>query len=104
MSRIGNIHDFADNSTTSLSGESGDLLIFKRAEEVFIYQNKCPHTQETLDPQGGSLASADGLLLTCQRHGAQFLSHNGVCVGGPCQGESLPAVAFTLSNTDIYLD
>jgi nitrite reductase/ring-hydroxylating ferredoxin subunit len=104
MSRIGNIDDFTDNSTTSVGVDSLYLLVFKRGEQLFIYENKCPHVLDTLDPEGGSLASSDGLLITCQRHGAQFLSHNGECVGGPCLGESLSSIAFTLSNGDIYLD
>ena len=104
MSRIGNIEDFTDNRTTSLRSDSGDLLVFKRGEQLFIYENKCPHVLDTLDPEGGSLASPDGLLITCQRHGAQFLSHSGECVGGPCLGESLSSIAFTLSKGDIYLD
>ena len=104
MSRIGNIEDFPDNSTTSLQVDYLLLLLFRRGEELFIYENRCPHVLDTLDPLGGSVASPDGLLLHCQRHGAEFLSHNGECVAGPCLGESLTRVAFTLSNGDIYLD
>jgi nitrite reductase/ring-hydroxylating ferredoxin subunit len=104
MSRIGNIGDFPHNSTTSLQVDHLLLLLFRRGEELFIYENRCPHVRDTLDPLGGSLASPDGLLLHCQRHGAEFLSHNGECVAGPCLGERLTPVAFTLSNGDIYLD
>jgi len=104
MSRIGNIEDFEDNKTTSLQVDYLFLLLLRRGEELFIYENKCPHVLDTMDPQGGSLASPDGLLIHCQRHGAEFLSHTGECVAGPCQGESLNVIAFTLSNGDIYLD
>jgi nitrite reductase/ring-hydroxylating ferredoxin subunit len=104
MSRIGNIADFADNSTSSIQVDYLVLLIMKRGESVFIYENKCPHILDTLDPEGGSVASPDGLLIHCQRHGAEFLSDTGECVSGPCLGESLIPVAFTLSSGDIYLD
>ena len=104
MSRIGNIQDFPVNSTTSLQVDYLLLLLFRRDGELFIYENRCPHVLDTLDPLGGSVASRDGLLLHCQRHGAEFLRHNGECVAGPCLGESLTPVAFTLSNGDIYLD
>lgn len=104
MSRIGNIDDFADNSTTSLQVDYLLLLVMKRADSLFIYENKCPHVMDTLDPEGGSVSSPDGLLINCQRHGAEFLSDTGECVSGPCLGESLIPVAFTLSNGDIYLD
>ena len=104
MSRIGNIEDFAENSSSSIQVDYLALLVIKRAGELFLYRNKCPHTQDTLDPMGGSVASDDGLLIHCQRHAAEFITDTGECVAGPCQGESLSAVAFTLSNGDIYLD
>ncbi len=104
MSRIGNIEDFADNSTSSIRVDYLELLVVKRAGELFLFENKCPHTQDTLDPMGGSVASSDGLLILCQRHAAEFITDTGECVAGPCQGENLNAVAFTLSNGDIYLD
>jgi len=104
MSRIGNIEDFAENSSSSIQVDYLALLVIKRAGQLFLYHNKCPHTQDTLDPMGGSVASDDGLLIHCQRHAAEFITDTGECVAGPCQGESLSAVAFTLSNGDIYLD
>jgi nitrite reductase/ring-hydroxylating ferredoxin subunit len=104
MSRIGNIEDFAENSSSSIQVGYLALLVIKRAGQLFLYHNKCPHTQDTLDPMGGSVASDDGLLIHCQRHAAEFITDTGECVAGPCQGESLSAVAFTLSNGDIYLD
>jgi nitrite reductase/ring-hydroxylating ferredoxin subunit len=53
---------------------------------------------------GGSLSGADGELIRCQRHGAEFLAASGECVSGPCLGEQLTPVAFTAVGTDIYLD
>lgn len=104
MSLIGNFEEFPDNSTRSISVDQRSLLIVKHAENIFIYANRCPHTGETLDPMGGSVANAGGLLLQCQRHAAEFVSTSGECVSGPCQGEQLEPVAFTLSGGDIYLD
>jgi len=104
MSRIGNIEDFPDNSTSSLQVDYLLLLLYRTGDRVYLYENKCPHVHDTLDPLGGSVISSDGLLLNCQRHGAEFLSHSGECVSGPCLGERLNTVPFTLSNGDIYLD
>ncbi|MFT4520284.1 MAG: nitrite reductase/ring-hydroxylating ferredoxin subunit [Halioglobus sp.] len=104
MSVINNIEDIPDNSTSSVDCDGRLLLVVKRAGEVFIYDNRCPHTGDTLDPMGGSVASDDGLLIKCQRHAAEFISDTGECVAGPCQGEHLEPVAFTLSGDDVYLD
>lgn len=104
MSLIDNIESLEDNSTSSTEFEGRNLLLVKRNGELFIYDNRCPHTRETLDPMGGSVASSDGLLIICQRHAAEFVPETGECVGGPCMGEHLVALPFTLSGGGIYLD
>jgi nitrite reductase/ring-hydroxylating ferredoxin subunit len=104
MSFIGNIEDFENNSATGLDVGPLRLLVLRRDQDIYIYHNSCPHTRESLDPTGGSVASPDGQLIHCQRHAAVFIADTGECVGGPCQGESLTALGFTLSNGDLYLD
>ncbi|TXS96437.1 Rieske 2Fe-2S domain-containing protein [Parahaliea maris] len=104
MSRIGHIDDFEDNASASIQVDFHQLLVVKKAGELFLYQNHCPHAGTELDPMGGSVATANGMILVCQHHGAEFLSHTGECVAGPCLGERLQAIPFTLSNGDIYLD
>jgi nitrite reductase/ring-hydroxylating ferredoxin subunit len=92
------------NSSRSVTLEGRDLILVNRGDELFLYENNCPHANETLDPMGGSLSEAEGELIRCQRHGAEFLAVTGECVSGPCLGEQLTAVAFTAVGTDIYLD
>ena len=104
MSLIGNLDDFPDNSTHGLLFEQLSMLVVRHAGQLFIYENNCPHTRETLNPMGGSLTTDNGMLFQCQRHAAQFLPATGECVAGPCQGENLTAIPFTLSGGDIYLD
>ena len=104
MSPICSIEDIPDNSTKSIIANERALLLVKRAGDLFIYDNRCPHTGENLDPMGGSVIAANGLLVRCQRHAAEFVSETGECVAGPCQGEQLNPVGFTLSGSDIYLD
>lgn len=104
MSFIGKLEDFPDRSATGIEIDQLRLLVLRLGGDIRIYENSCPHTRESLDPVGGSVASPDGQLIHCQRHAAVFIGTTGECVGGPCQGESLAAVGFTLSNGDIYLD
>ncbi len=104
MSSLGNITEFPENASCSVNHDGRDLLVVRRGDALFVYENRCPHTRESLDPMGGSVASDDGLLLTCQRHAAQFRLDNGECVGGPCLGEQLEAVAVIISQGEIYLD
>jgi nitrite reductase/ring-hydroxylating ferredoxin subunit len=40
--------------------------------------------------------SADGSMLICATHGALFEIATGVCVSGPCQGDQLTQVEFSI--------
>ena len=104
MSLIGNLDDFPDNSAHGIHSGGQALLVVRLGGELYVYENLCPHTRETLDPQGGSLATSGGLLIQCQRHAAEFVAETGECVAGPCLGEALNPIPFTLSGGDIYLD
>jgi nitrite reductase/ring-hydroxylating ferredoxin subunit len=104
MSRIGHIDEFPVNETTSIQVDYLELLVVNRNGELFLYENKCPHVNDSLDPMGGSVARAAAQMVFCQRHGAEFLSDTGECVSGACLGQFLNVIPFTLSNGDIYLD
>ena len=104
MSLIGHIDDFPDPSATSRQVNGLELLVIRRSQQLFLYLNSCPHTRETLDPLSENIAGPDAQLIHCQRHGAEFVAASGECVAGPCLGENLTPVAFTLSQGDIYLD
>ncbi len=53
------------------------------------YRNVCPHVPVPLDRPDEDLLTRDGKFLVCARHGALFVPENGLCVAGPCEGESL---------------
>lgn len=90
--------------SVSVTVDGRPFLLLRRGETLYLYENRCPHTGETLDPAGGSVLEAGGELITCQRHGAQFLSSSGECVAGPCIGEHLSPIPFTAVAGEIYLD
>ncbi len=104
MAHIGDTADFPGDGTYPVTLDGMPLLVVRRAEAFFVYMNRCPHTRESLDPMGGSVLSADGLLLECQRHAAQFITETGECVGGPCPGEFLEALPCIVSAGGLYLD
>ncbi|MFK7828527.1 MAG: Rieske (2Fe-2S) protein [Congregibacter sp.] len=93
-----------ENSSRSVTLDGRSLILVNRRGELFLFENNCPHAQETLDPLGGSISEACGDLIKCQRHGAEFLVQTGECVAGPCMGEFLTPVAFTQVGQELYLD
>ena len=93
-----------DNTSRSVTLEGQSLILAKRRGKLYLFANNCPHANESLDPMGGSLSDETGDLLRCQRHNAEFLTETGECVAGPCLGQALRPVAFTLAGDQIYLD
>jgi nitrite reductase/ring-hydroxylating ferredoxin subunit len=48
--------------------------------------------------------NADGSRIVCAAHGAQFEIDSGLCVLGPCIGESLTRVHIIEEDGSLYLD
>ncbi|HPW13843.1 MAG TPA: Rieske (2Fe-2S) protein, partial [Thermomonas sp.] len=62
-----------------------------------------PHAGRRLDWAPGKFLRAKDGMLVCAAHGASFELANGVCVAGPCRGESLRAVAVEVRDGGISL-
>jgi nitrite reductase/ring-hydroxylating ferredoxin subunit len=84
-------------------GDSADSLILLRQDAlVFAYRNICPHTGQHLDWAPGRFLIEDSYLI-CASHGAMFVIASGECVGGPCRGDSLSALAVEVVEGGVYL-
>ena len=53
------------------------------------YVNRCRHMPTPLDFVRDEFISEDGRFLRCYTHGALYEFATGLCVDGPCKGESL---------------
>jgi nitrite reductase/ring-hydroxylating ferredoxin subunit len=53
------------------------------------YINRCRHMATPLDFVRDEFVSDDGQFLRCYTHGALYEFSTGLCVDGPCKGESL---------------
>jgi len=93
-----------EDTSCSVTVEGRPLILARHGGAYYAYDNNCPHANETLDPMGGSVSDAQGSLLRCQRHGAEFLVESGECVAGPCQGETLTPVPIIVVDGQVYLD
>ncbi|KRG70095.1 Rieske (2Fe-2S) protein [Pseudoxanthomonas dokdonensis] len=87
----------------SLNGDAESLLLYRQGEQVRAWLNVCPHAGRRLDwAPGKFLKSKDGLLV-CAAHGASFQPTDGLCVAGPCKGDSLRAVALRIVDGQVQL-
>lgn len=60
-----------------------------RKLSVRVYEDCCPHQHLPLPWRTDAYLSADERHIVCSAHGALFDPDSGVCVAGPCQGQSL---------------
>lgn len=78
--------------------EGDPLLLAREGERVRAWLNICPHAGRRMDYAPGLFLCKDG-KLTCAVHGACFdLAQAGLCIGGPCRGESLTEVPVRVEN------
>jgi len=90
------VADIPDGGSNGFFVDTADgrllYMAIRRGPKVFVYVNSCPHTGMPLDFQPGRFLNADGTLIQCSTHGAEFRIDDGFCVSGPCEGDHLTAV------------
>ncbi|MBS0562266.1 MAG: Rieske 2Fe-2S domain-containing protein [Proteobacteria bacterium] len=93
LCRIEDIPDGGSRGFPPPPGGFTGLFAIRQGERVLIYVNSCPHLGVPLDWAPDRFLSADGSLIVCATHGAEFAIADGRCLRGPCRGERLEAVA-----------
>ena len=64
-------------------------FVVRRGDTVAGYVDRCPHMGLPLAQQLDDYLTPDKSLIACSWHGALFQAEDGLCVGGPCQGQRL---------------
>ena len=100
------LDDIPDGGATAVDARLPDgeesLILLRRGGEVRGYLNVCPHAGRRLDYAPGKFL-LKGDTLTCCVHGATFNQDDGLCIGGPCRGEHLRAVALSVEAGEVRL-
>ena len=84
-------------------GLTRDLILLRRADNVFAYVNRCPHQGTPLETFPDKFLDQTGELLICSTHGARFRVRDGFCVKGPCEGASLEPVAIRIEDGNVVV-
>ena len=79
-----------------------DVLLARTDDRVSAFHNMCPHAGRRLDWAPGEFLLR-GRVLTCAAHGACFEVDTGACLGGPCRGEGLQAIAVDVRDGAVWL-
>ncbi|MFL0798032.1 MAG: Rieske (2Fe-2S) protein [Cellvibrionaceae bacterium] len=98
-----NISDIPENGSKGFELENLRLFAVQKRGEIFIYKNICPHAQLPLEWVPDQFLDNNKELILCSSHGALFQIHDGLCVTGPCIGQSLEAIPFSVKNQQIFI-
>ena len=84
-----------ENSSARVELDDGrSLIAVRRGGATRLFLNRCPHRGIELDWVPGLFTAIDGHHLQCATHGALFDPDTGLCISGPCSGQSLDRVAI----------
>lgn len=102
--RLCAVEDVADNGSLGFGDGSTDTVFAVRKGGVLrVYRNRCPHAGAPLNWMPHRFLDRSREHIICSAHGALFEISSGICVSGPCRGQSLTAVAFDIRDGAIWL-
>jgi nitrite reductase/ring-hydroxylating ferredoxin subunit len=103
LCRVGDIPDGEAIAVDAALPEGEEnLIVLRLGEAVHAYLNICPHAGRRLDWAPGKFLLSKGALV-CAAHGASFMAASGVCIGGPCRGQSLRTVPVRVVDGEVWL-
>ena len=85
------------------NGEVIDAIVIDNGDTIVAFKNSCPHQQVQLSWEQDDWYNADGDKLFCIFHGALFQMYDGLCVRGPCLGQSLQSVSIEMDGDAVRL-
>ena len=68
------------------------------------YRNRCPHTRAPLNWLPDQFFDSEDRYLICSLHGATFEPDTGLCIYGPCLGESLQALSVQVIGEQLFVE
>lgn len=103
LCRVEQIPDGGAIAAEVESSTGGFSVVLTRiGDAVHAFHNECPHAGRRLDWAPGRFL-VEGRILVCAAHGASFALDTGACIGGPCRGAGLSAIAVTIADGEVSI-
>ena len=93
--------DACELFTYEAHGREGKGMLLRLSDGVRAYVNRCPHWGSPLDSAGSDILRGD--RVRCSLHGAEFVSADGRCVAGPCEGSRLTPLFVDVVESRAYV-
>jgi nitrite reductase/ring-hydroxylating ferredoxin subunit len=97
------LEDIPDGESRGFRYQEYAIIAVRQGQEVYLYNNSCPHLGVPLEWQPDQFLNADKTLIQCYTHGALFTIDEGVCISGPCHGDCLEKIPCHISNGQVVL-
>ena len=78
-------------------------FVVRASKGVAAYVNTCPHAGHPLNFRADKFLTPDRNLILCASHGALFTRDDGLCIAGPCPGQSLRRVPVVVVGEYVML-
>jgi len=79
------------------------MFIYNDNGKLKGFFNSCPHFDVPLNHKPDELFTQDGKFFQCVTHYAKFDKSSGLCVEGPCGGESLQLIPLIQEDNKILI-
>jgi len=96
-------NDIAESEAQSFTVENTSIFAVKHGNQMYIYENSCPHLGISLEFQPNQFLDIEKRFIQCSNHNALFEIESGLCLSGPCQGKSLRKIPFVLHGQKILV-
>jgi nitrite reductase/ring-hydroxylating ferredoxin subunit len=96
--------DIPEGGARGFDKDAQQYIVVREQQSFYVYRNRCPHMGVALNWLPDDFVDPHSDLLRCAMHGALFLPETGECVAGPCSGQFLNRVPFSIQGDHIVLD
>jgi len=97
LCKLSDLGDLKSKSfEVKIKRKTTDIFVIRKDDQVYAYQNICPHAQAPLEWNPNEFLDEKKETIICALHGARFSIEEGDCLGGPCEGIGLTAVAVEI--------
>lgn len=104
--KLADITDLSTNTWYEFSLQTETTLIsimlYLNHGEYIAYKNSCPHQGRRMDYMAGKFLLAQNGNIVCPAHGAEFNARTGLCINGPCLGQSLEPIKVSSDEKSIF--
>ena len=102
--RLCTLAELPEGSARGFAVLQTNVLAVRDYRGVHVFLNRCPHLGVPLQWQDERFLDEEGAYIRCASHGALFERDSGLCVQGPCRGDSLWQIECRIEDGAVVID